>query len=49
MHQLARELGCNVSNICKWEKSRRYPQVIWIYRLAEVLEVNPEELVRVEK
>lgn len=48
IYTLSAMVGCNPSNISKWENSKRYPQVIWIYRLADALKVNPERLVSVE-
>lgn len=32
-------------SISKWELGITYPQVIWVYRIADVLRVNPERLI----
>lgn len=47
IYVLASMVNCDASNISRWENSKKYPQVIWVYRLANALEVNPEELIRV--
>ena len=43
--ELAQMLAISKSIISRWENSRVYPQVIWIYRIADKLGVNPSELV----
>lgn len=42
---LADMLAISHQSISKWEKGVTYPQVIWVYRIADVLRVNPEKLI----
>ena len=43
--ELAEMLSINESNISKWEHNKISPQVAWVYKIAEKLEVNPNVLV----
>jgi len=43
--ELARKISISIPNISRWENGKAYPQVIWVYRIAEVLKITPEELV----
>lgn len=47
---LTQEALANAINVChqsvsKWETGEAMPQVKWIYRIADVLKVNPKDLV----
>ena len=42
--QLAQMITTNRVSISEWENGVRYPQVIWVYRLAEKLGVKPSDL-----
>ena len=42
---LADMLAISHQAISKWELGSAYPQVIWVYRIADVLRVNPERLI----
>lgn len=43
---LADMIAISHQSISKWELGITYPQVIWVYRIADVLRVNPERLIR---
>lgn len=47
--QLADLLHVSHQSISKWEIGIASPQVIWVYRLADVLEVKPEDLLKFAK
>lgn len=32
--------------VSEWELGKTYPQVIWIYEIANKLNISPEELIR---
>lgn len=42
---LAEMLSINKCMISKWENGKVYPQVRWIYEIAEKLKVDPKDLV----
>ena len=42
---LADMVAISHQSISKWELGIVYPQVIWVYRIADVLRVNPERLI----
>lgn len=42
---LAEMLAISHQSVSKWELGIAYPQVIWLYRIADVLGVNPSKLV----
>lgn len=43
--QLADKIMISTPNISRWENGEAYPQIIWVYAIANALQVNPEELV----
>ena len=43
--ELAERLSVSKSIISKWENGKVYPQVRWIYVIADELEVNPRDLI----
>lgn len=43
--KLAEMLSIDESNISKWEHNKISPQVAWVYKIAEKLDVNPSTLV----
>ena len=43
--ELAQMLAISKSIISRWENGKVYPQVIWIYKIADKLSINPSELV----
>jgi transcriptional regulator with XRE-family HTH domain len=43
--KLAEMLLISKSLISRWENGKVYPQVRWIYEIAEKLGVNPEDLI----
>lgn len=43
--KLAQMLSIDESNISKWEHNKISPQVAWVYKIAEILEVNPSMLI----
>lgn len=47
--QLANMIMTSPSNISKWENGELYPQIIWVYVIAKILEVKPADLVNVSK
>lgn len=42
---LAEMISISHQSISKWELGTSYPQVIWLYRIADVLGVNPTRLI----
>lgn len=42
---LAEMIAISYQSISKWELGLVYPQVIWVYRIADALRVNPERLI----
>ena len=44
--ELAREIHTCRENVSKWETGKISPQLRWVYAIAEVLQVNPADLVR---
>lgn len=44
---LAEMLAISHQSVSKWELGIAYPQVIWLYRIADVLGVNPSKLVAI--
>ena len=42
---LAEMIAISYQSISKWELGLVYPQVIWVYRIADVLRVSPERLI----
>lgn len=42
---LAQMLSIDESNISKWENNKISPQVAWVYKIAEKLEVNPSAFI----
>lgn len=42
---LAEMILISHQTISKWELGKLYPQVIWVYKIADVLRVNPERLI----
>lgn len=42
---LAEMLSVSKSTVCKWENGKVFPQVRWLYVIAEKLKVNPKDLV----
>lgn len=44
--ELAVNLHICRESISKWETGKVSPQLKWVYEIARILEVNPEELVR---
>lgn len=44
--QLSDKIRISVPNISRWENNESYPQVIWVYEVANALGVNPEELIK---
>lgn len=44
---LAQMLAISKSIISRWETGKVYPQVIWVYQIADKLNVNPTELIKV--
>lgn len=43
--KLAELLKIDKSTVSKWESGKLYPQVTWIYKIADVLGVNPKDLI----
>lgn len=43
--KLAEMLSVSKSIVSKWENGRVYPQVRWVYEIADKLGVNPKDLV----
>lgn len=43
--KLAEQLSISKSMLSRWENGKLYPQVIWIYEIADKLKVNPKELI----
>ncbi len=43
--KLARMLVVSKSIISKWENGKIYPQVRWVYEIADKLGVNPKDLI----
>lgn len=43
--QLADMIMTNRVSVCEWETGATYPQIIWIYEIADKLGVSPSELV----
>ena len=43
--ELAEVIGTSFQNISKWENGKRYPQLIWVYEIADKLGVSIEDLV----
>ena len=46
-NDLAQMLAISKSIISRWENGKVYPQVIWVYQIADKLNVNPTELIKV--
>lgn len=44
--ELASNLHICRESISKWETGKVSPQLKWVYEIARILEVNPEELIR---
>ena len=42
--ELAKAIKISPQNICRWERGEAYPQIIWVYEIAEVLGIEPREL-----
>lgn len=42
---LAKAVGICRTDISKWENGKRYPQLIWVYEIADKLGVSVEDLV----
>lgn len=42
--KLAEMLSVSKSIISKWENGKIYPQVRWVYEIADKLNVNPKDL-----
>ena len=43
--ELAEKLSVSKSIISKWENGKVYPQVRWVYEIADKLKVNPKDLI----
>lgn len=43
--ELAERLSVSKSIISKWENGKVYPQVRWVYEIADELKVNPRDLI----
>lgn len=43
---IAQSLHTCRENVSKWERGIISPQLKWVYEIANVLEVNPEDLIR---
>lgn len=46
--KLANMIGRGRVSITEWELGTKYPQVNWLYEIAEKLGVEPSELINVE-
>lgn len=44
--QLADKIMISTPNISRWENGEAYPQIIWVYAIANALQVNPEVLIK---
>ena len=44
--QLADKIMISTPNISRWENGEAYPQIIWVYAIANALKINPEDLVK---
>ena len=44
--QLADKIMISIPNISRWENGEAYPQIIWIYVIANALCISPEDLVK---
>lgn len=43
--ELAKAIKTSKSNMCRWEKGESYPQIIWVYEIADALGIKPQELI----
>ena len=43
--QLADMIMISTPNISRWENGESYPQIIWIYIIANALSISPESLI----
>lgn len=44
--ELAALIMTHWTSVSEWELGKTYPQVIWIYEIADKLGISPEELIR---
>ena len=49
MDELAKQVGVNKSNVCRWEKDERTPRIEHLFRLSVLLDVDVNYLVHGRK